>query len=87
MQTLNVSDRNLILKFNKEKRRPDIVKPTFKPELNKKSQLIVSQKIHGYGPNNTGAVASQFDGRNSLTFGKRNNSRGANQPMSFYERQ
>ena len=37
LQTLNVSDRNLILKFNKEKRRPDIVKPTFKPELNKKS--------------------------------------------------
>ena len=29
MQTLNVTDRSLILNFNKEKRKLDVIKPTF----------------------------------------------------------
>ena len=78
MQTLNVTDRSLILNFNKEKRNLGEIKPTFKPELNKKSQQILNSKNYG-----------QASMTNTVTFGKRNNQNGAskNQPMGFYERQ
>ena len=39
LQTLNVTDRSHILNFNKEKKRNyGEDKPSFKPELNKRSQ-------------------------------------------------